>query len=67
MHIHEQPHPPEGGTSPHPLSDQHDVPAPVASVAHVSEAGDTWNPIVPDNHTWSPRGQRATHRATGKH
>jgi hypothetical protein len=68
MQIHEQPHVPErDDSSEHPLTGQHAVPAPVASVAHVSEAVDEWNPIVPDNTTWTPRGRRATHRANGKH
>jgi len=68
MHIDEQPAPPEReGGHPYPMSTPDEVPAPVASVAHVSEADDEWNPILPDNKAWSPRGRRATHRATGKH
>ena len=64
MHISDQPHPPS--VPPHAYDDQIVPPAPVASVAHVSESDD-WNPIVPNDSTWTPRGRRATHRVNGKH
>lgn len=68
MYSPEQPFPhDQGDPAALPLTGEHGVPAPVASVAHVSESDPEWNPIVPENKTWAPRGRRATHRAAGKH
>ena len=63
MNISDQSHP---YFPPQPYSEDVVPPAPVASVAHVSETDD-WNPIVPRDSAWVPRGRRATHRAHGKH
>jgi hypothetical protein len=69
MHIFEQPDSWAGrnddASTPH-RPDDIVVPAPVASVAHVSES-DEWNPLVPAGSRWTPRGRRATHRGNGKH